>query len=194
MLHALIQSKYIKMKQKSHSCGAVCTKISIIEECHTAEVHYRICLKHIMQEQNKSAVQFCYSIHPLWWGLIGSHLIWAFLCVDYSCHSISMCVCSHSSSIQSAFLSAFPPGQTVMCLSWPQTALRICSTATNTNRTLAWRRTAWLRSLWWWRTCERPTTNSLWLIKYTLFPFCCSSPSDCCLEWNVQLPKRTVQI
>lgn len=75
-----------------------------------------------MQEQNKSAVQFCNSIHPLWWGLIGSHLIWAFLCVDYSCHSISMCVCSHSSSIQSAFFSAFPPGQTVMCLSWPQTA------------------------------------------------------------------------
>ncbi len=57
----------------------------------------------------------------------------------------------------------------------PQTALCICSTATNTNRTLAWRRTAWLRSLWWWRTCERLTTNHLWLIKYTSFPFCCSS-------------------
>lgn len=27
-----------------------------------------------------------------------------------------MCVCSHSSSVQSAFLSAFPPGQTSVCV------------------------------------------------------------------------------
>lgn len=90
-----------------------------------------------------------------------------------------MCVCSHSSSVQSAFLSAFPPGQTIVCVDRDQH-----------KQNISRRRAAWLRSLWWWwRTCERRTTNSLWLIKHTLFPSCSSSP----LKSNVRLPKKAVK-
>lgn len=124
---------------------------------------------------------FCYSVRSLWWGTVGSHLIWAWLLM-YVC---MFSLLQHTIGFP---LRAFPPGLTTVCASRPQTALRICSTATNTNRTLACRRTAWLRS--WWRTCERRTTNSLWLIKYTSFPSCSSSLSDCCLKCDVRLPKK----
>lgn len=174
------------MKQKSHPC--LHKNIYNRRICHTAERH----LKHIMQEQNKCAashwvllfnmsttmgfdrVTFNLSF-PLCWLLMS---IYKYVCM--------FSLLQHTIGFPLHF-PTWPDGYV------PLVALCICSTATNTNRTLAWRRMAWLRSFWWWRTCERPTTNTLWLIKYTLCSFYCSSPSDC-LERNVQLLKRAVQI